>query len=308
MKTALILGISGRFGGHVAQALRERGYRLRALLRDPARLPAEFAGIEVVPGDVADLEALARAAEGMEVMVYGVNPPKYHWDGTAEPWLDKAATVAERRGMTLVFPGNVYVLDPALGAEQDESVPLKPLSRLGQTRLAMEQRLLEASRRGAQVILVRAGDFIGRGAPLAWINLLIKRRRRGYTLLTPGPRALPHTWAYLPDLAASAAELVERRSGLPAFNSFHFRGYRASFDDLASAIAEASGAPVRVRRFGWWLFRLLTPFDAMFRGLLDMRYLWQRPLLLDDTRLQQALQGRVPATPLAVALREAGLV
>ena len=44
MKTALVLGISGGFGGHVAQALARQGWGIRALLRDPARLPARFQG------------------------------------------------------------------------------------------------------------------------------------------------------------------------------------------------------------------------------------------------------------------------
>jgi NADP-dependent 3-hydroxy acid dehydrogenase YdfG len=42
MKKALVMGITGGFGGHVAQALADRGWSLKALLRDPAKLPSRF--------------------------------------------------------------------------------------------------------------------------------------------------------------------------------------------------------------------------------------------------------------------------
>ena len=41
----------------------------------------------------------------------------------------------------------------------------------------------------------------------------------------------------------------------------------------------------------------------MFRALLEMRYLWQRPHRLDDARLR-ALLGPVPATPLADVVQQ----
>ena len=40
----------------------------------------------------------------------------------------------------------------------------------------------------------------------------------------------------------------------------------------------------------------------MWRELLVMRYLWQRPHALDDAALR-ALIGQVPQTPLPLALR-----
>jgi hypothetical protein len=48
----------------------------------------------------------------------------------------------------------------------------------------------------------------------------------------------------------------------------------------------------------------LSPFVTLFRELLEMRYLWQKPIGLDDARLR-AFLGDVPATPLDTAVREA---
>jgi nucleoside-diphosphate-sugar epimerase len=307
MKTALILGITGTFGGQVAAALQARGYALRALLRDPAKLPLAFTGTEVIQGDIGDRQALRRAADGVEVMVYGVNPPGYQWKGRALPWLENAASVAEERGLTLLFPGNVYVFDPADGPDFDEAAPLQPTSSLGRTRLAMEQRLKRAAEHGARVIIVRAGDFIAPGAESAWLQVLLHKKGDGYTLMAPGPRHLPHTWAYLPDLAQAAAGLLERSESLPAFNVFHYRGHRVSLEEIAEAARQASGRPVKLRAFPWWALRLAAPFSVMFRGLLEMRYLWRRQVNMDGARLEAALP-EVVHTPLPRALLEAGLV
>jgi len=308
MKTALILGITGTFGGQVAAALQGRGYALRALLRDPARLPARFAGVQVIQGDVTDKAALQRAAEGVEVMVYGVNPPKYQWRGRALPWLENAAVVAEQQRLTVLFPGNVYVFDPDQGPDFNEAAAMHPVTTKGRIRLAMEQRLQQAAGNGARVIIVRAGDFIAPGAESAWLQVLLKQGRDGYTLLAPGPRELPHTWAYLPDLAHAAVQLLQRCEDLPAFNVFHFRGHRVSLVEIAEAVRQASGRPVKLRAFPWWALRLAAPFSEMFRGLLEMRYLWRRQVNMEGGKLEAALAGGMVHTPLSRALLEAGLV
>jgi len=62
--TILITGATGRVGRHVVQQLVQRGAQVRALVRDPfkADLPA---GVEVVQGDLLDLDALRAAFKGV---------------------------------------------------------------------------------------------------------------------------------------------------------------------------------------------------------------------------------------------------
>ena len=167
MKTALVMGISGGFGSSAAQALAEQGWAVRALMRDPARLPAQLRNVEVVQGDAQDIEAVRKAARGVDVVVYAVNPPRYDWIGVALPMLETAAQVAEENRLTVLFPGNTYVFDPADGPDFDEQAPQRPATSKGKIRLAMEARLEQASRRGARVIVLRMGDYIGENAPSA---------------------------------------------------------------------------------------------------------------------------------------------
>ena len=48
--------------------------------------------------------------------------------------------------------------------------------------------------------------------------------------------------------------------------------------------------------------RAMAPFNETFRELLEMRYLWDQPVLLDNSRLVARL-GAEPRTDLTVALR-----
>ena len=50
--------------------------------------------------------------------------------------------------------------------------------------------------------------------------------------------------------------------------------------------------------------RLAGPFSAMTRAIMEMRYLWQRPHVLEDSALRAQL-GNVPNTPLPQALTAA---
>jgi nucleoside-diphosphate-sugar epimerase len=308
MKMALVLGITGGFGGHVAEALAERGWQLRALMRDPARLPERFKAAEVVVGDAGCDEDVRRAADGAQLLVYGVNAPYGQWDSTVVPWLDVSARVAEAARLTIVFPGNVYNFDPADGPRFDEQAPMQPPTAKGRLRVQMESRLRRASAQGARVLIVRAGNFVGAHAPSTWLRHLIKRTARGYALSAAGPRDLKHAWAYLPDLAQTIAELIAQPDRLTAFSVFHFRGHEASFDDLAAAIQQASGHAVRMKNFPWWAMRLAAPFSAWSRSLLEMRYLWEHPVQLAETRLVATLPMPVPHTPLTEALVRSGLV
>lgn len=310
MKTALILGISGGFGGYVAQELARKGWRLRALMRDPKKLPIHLEVADVVQGDASKIDDVRAAAQGADLVVYGINAPYHQWDDTVVPWLDVTAAVAEETGATVLFPGNVYTLNPADSGQFedgfDESAPVYPPTRKGELRAEMEARLKLAASRGARVIIVRCGDFIGEAVPNSWLQHLIKPTRKGYTLQAASEPSLVHTYAYVPDVARVAVELVEKSSEFANFNVFHFKGYRANFFDIANAIEQATGLPVKIGKFSWGLLRLVGLFSPVMRAVVGMRYLFQCEINLSDKKLESCLGRPVPYTPLPQALLSTG--
>jgi nucleoside-diphosphate-sugar epimerase len=308
-KTALVIGVTGSFGGHAAVALMQRGWRIRAMSRDPQAAAARAGArmpIEWVKGDAMNAADVAAAARGASVIVHAANPPKYHnWNGLVRQMLASTIEAAKAERALIVYPGSVYNFAPDAGPHIAEDAPQAPATRKGALRVEMEAMLRQASGEGARVVVVRGGDYFGPAAPnsaLGWLTL--RRAGRLTAVFVPGPVGVGHAFAYLPDLARVAASLVERRDELAPFEVFHFAGHwLARGDELLAGLRRASGQPrLTALPFPWPVVIALSPFVEMFSELLEMRYLWRRPIGLDDAKLR-AFLGEVPATPLDVALR-----
>lgn len=64
-----LTGATGFVGRHIADTLIRRDHRVRALVRNPARLPAGHA-LELVRGDLADREALRSLVAGVDAVIH----------------------------------------------------------------------------------------------------------------------------------------------------------------------------------------------------------------------------------------------
>jgi len=308
-RTALIIGATGSFGLHAAEALIKHGWRVRALARDPAAASARVGArtpIEWVQGDALDRASVVAAARGVQLVVHGANPPRYrNWKGTVLPMADNALAAAVAADARLVMPGSVYNFAPGSGDRIGEDAPQAPVTRKGAIRVELERRLRAAAERGAKVLVLRAGDFFGPAAPnsaLGWLTQSARGRVTG--VFQPGPRDVGHAFAYMPDLAETLARLVDEEARLANFEVFHFRGHwLARGAELGESIRRVVRSPdLPIRSFPWIVVRLAAPFNETFRELLEMRYLWQKPIGLDGAKLARFL-GEVPATPLDVAMR-----
>lgn len=307
--TVLVLGATGGIGGEVARQLRDAGWRVRALVRGEP--PADLQGVAWLRGDAMDRRAVAEAARGCAVIVHAVNPPGYRrWSELVLPMVDHTIAAAEAEGATIVLPGTVYNYGPDAFPLIDERAPQHPVTRKGAIRVALEQRLEAASRRGARVLIVRAGDFFGPRAGNNWFSQgLVKPGRPVGKVSDPGRPGIGHQWAYLPDVARTMVELLARRDRLPAFASFHMAGHwdsdgRHMGEAIRRAVARRTGAVPRLAAFPWWLLALAAPFAPTLRELSEMRYLWRTPVRMDNARLV-ALLGREPHTPLDRAVEAA---
>jgi nucleoside-diphosphate-sugar epimerase len=308
-RTALIIGATGSFGGHAAAALAKHGWRLRALARDPdaarvrtgLRMPIEW-----VAGDAMNADDVVAAAEGCDVIVHGANPPGYkNWRGLAIPMLRASIAAAIAHKARIVLPGNVYNYAPDAGPRIAEDAPQAPVTRKGKVRVEMEEMLQAAICQGARALVLRAGDFFGPAAPnsgLSWITSRGKGRVK--SVYRVGPDEVGHCWAYLPDLTETMARLLDRSEDLEAYEVFHFAGHWLEQEgELAAAIRRVTGRPdLPIRPFPIAAIYALSPFVEMFRELIEMRYLWFRPIGLSDAKLR-AFLGPVPHTPFDEALR-----
>jgi len=308
-RTALIIGATGGVGSETARVLAQRGFRVRALHRNPEQAKARMASlgaIEWVKGDALNAADVLAASAGVRLVVHAANPPGYrNWKGLALPMLENSIAAAKAAGARLVFPGTVYNFGPETLPKVAESAPQRPKTRKGAIRVAMEQRLLQAARDGVPVLIVRAGDFFGAASQNSWFSqALVKPGKPLRSLLYPGEREVGHAWAYLPDLAETIVQLLEREAELGSFEVFHFAGHWFERGvEIAEATRRVAGVPnARIWSFPWLAIYLLSPFVETFREMIEMRYLWKSALELDNSKLR-AFLGKEPHTPLEQALR-----
>jgi uncharacterized protein YbjT (DUF2867 family) len=93
-RLTLVTGATGNQGGAVARSLLDRGFRVRALTRDPQKPEAQALteqGAEVVQGDMEDRSTMDRVLEG----AYGVFSVQNFWETGYEREVQQGKTVAD---------------------------------------------------------------------------------------------------------------------------------------------------------------------------------------------------------------------
>lgn len=304
-RTALIIGITGSIGREVAQSLLRRGWVVRALHRAPeaAAMSNTASSVQWVRGDAMQASDVLDAARGTDLIVHAANPPNYrNWRGLALPMLDNTIAAARNSNARILLPATIYNFGSDAPRVLRENSPQIPTTRKGQVRVEMELKLQKASLYGVRSIVVRAGDFFGPGAGNSWLTRgMVRARGRVRAVYNPGPPDVGHSWAYLPDLAETMARLVE--TDMSAYEVFNFRGHWFEHGaEMAEGVCRALGiGNQRIKPFPWWAIKLAAPVVKPFREMLEMRYLWQIPLQLDNSKLR-ALIGTEPHTPLEDAL------
>ena len=170
MKPILVTGATGFIGWHVAYKLMERGGRVRALARDPARL-RELPDVEPVTGDLRDSASLKRAVEGCGV-VYHVAADYRLWtrepeemfrsnvDGTRS-LLEAARDAGVER---FVYTSTVGCIGMPQGELGDEDAPVSLEQMAGpykRSKFLAERVALEFGKKGFPVVIVNPTAPVG---------------------------------------------------------------------------------------------------------------------------------------------------
>lgn len=302
----LILGANGRLGQAAVAAFAAAGWRVIAQSRRPLGYPLPSSASHTAVALEAT-DALAAVATGARSVLYAINPPYPLWASRALPLARLGMDVAARLQSRFLLPGNIYNFGAGMPAQLREDTPQQPSNSFGRIRCQLEDEL--RARAGLRSAVIRAGDFFGVGTG-SWFDLVIAKSLRKGKLVYPGPLDRRHAWAYLPDLAR-AFVAVAGRDDLPAQTNVHFPGYALTGAELLDAI-EAAAVELKLwpagrytrRGIPWPLLRVLGLFGPMWRGIVEMSYLWRVPHELESESLD-ALIGTDHRTALATALRQA---
>lgn len=306
-QTALVLGATGGIGSEVARQLIQAGWQIKALTRNLDSVQTQ-GDIQWFKGDALNQDDVRKAAHGCSVIIHAVNPAAYkNWGQLVLPMLNNTLQAAKEIGACVVLPGTVYNFGPDVFQLINENSAQHPITRKGRIRVDMEEKLRDFANNGGQVIIVRAGDFFGPSAVNNWFSQgLIKPNKPVSSISNPSTTAVGHQWAYLPDVAATMVKLLQQREQLEPFAVFHMLGF---WDEDGMQMAKAISRVVkkqtditpRISAFPWWLMYLIAPFNETIKEMMEMKYLWKKPLKMSNSKLLKQL-GAEPNTPIEQAV------
>jgi nucleoside-diphosphate-sugar epimerase len=291
---------TGQVGSALAAHLTGLGLEVRAVSRKRPDVLAD--GADWRAADVSDPEAAADAAKGASVIYQCLNAPYTQWPELFPALQRGVLAAAEHAGALLVVLENLYGYGPTSGKPMTEDLPLAATTVKGATRAAMTAELVAAAEAGrVRFAIGRASDFFGPGVTQGstlgervFANALAGRRADFI-----GNPDLPHTYSYVPDIAAGLATLgTDPRA---AGQVWHLPGpptgtTRALLDLVAADV----GHPVGVRPLPKLAVRALALVNPMLRELPEMAYQFDQPFILDTSKYESAFGAA--GTPLAAAI------
>jgi nucleoside-diphosphate-sugar epimerase len=289
---------AGQVGRTLATQLSERGLAVRVVSRTrPETLDEK---IEWRAADVTVPGAAAAAAAGASVIYQCLNAPYTDWQASFPPLQRAVIDAAEHTGALLVSLENLYGYGPTT-RPMTEDLPLAATTVKGRTRALMTQELLDAAKAGRiRFAIGRASDFFGAGVTESSLG------ERVFTNAVNGKPAdfvgnpnLPHTYSYVPDIAAGLATLGtdDRAIG----GTWHLPGPETvSTKALLELVANELEHPVGVRALPKLAIRALGIFNPTIRELVELTYEFDAPFVLDTTKFQSTFG--TAGTPLTDAI------
>jgi len=260
-KTVLILGSTGRLGRTATAAFDAAGWEVRRFDRSK--------------------DNLWDAAWGASVIVNGWNPPYPKWEAEIPGQTTDIIEVAKASGATVIIPGNVYVYGAQAPERFTPHTPHLAKNPLGRVRIEMEAAYRAS---GVQTFVVRAGDYIDTEASGNWFDMIITKPLSKGIISYPGPLDRPHAFTFLPDVGETMVTMAEQRTKLSQFEDVNVPSLTMTGQELADAITEVVGHPIRAKRMSWLPIRVMALVWPMGRALVEMSYLWSKPHHLDETR------------------------
>jgi nucleoside-diphosphate-sugar epimerase len=289
----------GQVGSALTAHLAGLGLPVRVVSRN--RPSGRVDGADWRAADATDPEAATEAAKGASVVYQCLNAPYTDWPERFPPLQRGVLAAAERNSALLVSLENIYGYGPTGGKAMTEDLPLAATTVKGRTRAAMTQELLDAADAGrVRIAIGRASDFFGAGVTESSLG------ERVFANAVAGKRAdfvgnpnLPHTYSYIPDMAAGLATLGtdERAVG----GVWHLPGPEtATTRQILDLVAGDVGHPVGVRSLPKLAVRALGLFNPTIRELVELSYEFDAPFVLDTTKYESTFG--TAGTPLSTAI------
>ena len=288
---------AGPVGWNVAEQLAGQGKRVRVLTRSGSG--PEHPLVDRMSVDVSNAALLGEAFAGASAVFHCIHGSAY----TAEAWQrelpraeEAVLAAAGKAGAVVVFPESLYSYSRPDAVMAEDS----PRDARGGKRGVRTALLKARAASPTNTVSVVAGDFFGPRVLASHAGeRMVPAVLAGKRVLVVGSADQPHSFTYVPDLAAAMIRAAETPS---AWNRVWHAptGPALTQRQLASAFTEAGGVPApKLAAVPGWFLRAAGLFSSGTRELAEMLYQFERPFVTDSQASEAGL--RLHPTPLPEA-------
>lgn len=293
---------TGPIGTALADHLAGAGHKVTAVNRSGKATTG--GGVELIAGDAADPVFAASAADGAVAIYQVLNPPYTKWPELFPALQDSLLQAARATGAKLVSLENMYGYGPTGGVPLTEDRPFKATGQKGRVRAAMAGELIEAHDGTAtRTTIGRASDYFG---PAGLVSHMGERVFRpaltGKKAQVMGDPDQPHSFSYIPDIAAGLATLGtdDRADG----KAWHLPNAPAlTTRQFVERVYTAAGTEFGISAMPRIMVSLIGLFNANLREVKEVLFEFEEPFVVDsgafETTFGQsatALEAAIPAT------------
>lgn len=245
-KTILVTGATGKQGGAALRHLREKGFSVTALTRDPNKPEARALvgrGTEVVRGDLNDPASIGRAMEGAD----GVYSVQSHREGGVEAEIRQGMQVVDAAKRARI---GQLVYSSVAAADRNTGIPFF------ESKYRIEQHIRTS---GLHYTIFRPVFFMEN-----WLGM--RTQIEGGVLSLPLPPEKKLQQIAVDDIGAFVA-LAFTHPGHWEGRAVELAGDELSMSDVAAALGRTTGRDVRYQQMSWEEFeqRSGPDYTAMWK-------------------------------------------
>ena len=284
----LILGSTGSIGYAFAENLVSKNIAITVLVRDVAKANNLFKSnplVEIIKGDVQDLELLKKISGDKKYIFHGINYPYNQWFGNMDTATIKIIEAASLNNATIIFPGNVYNYGNLPTIKEDS--PQNPCTRKGALRVELEKMLYDATHAGkCKVLNVCLPDFWGPNVLNEGIKPIFMNALKAKALPSMIRTDIPHQMVFTKDAAEIMVRLMQRGLKKP-YENYNYGGYiHPTLKSFLNQISRLANAPDKITTYPKWLFSILGIFNPVMKEVKEMLYLFEGTIILDDSKVR----------------------
>ena len=297
--THVVIG-AGPVGSTIALQLADAGQQVRLLTRSGSG--PDHAMIERQRADASRADQLDAAFAGATVVHHCIHGSAYDaraWRAELPAAEKVVLAAAGRVGAVVVFPESLYSYGP-VDRPMTEDLPRTATGgKLGVRTDLLAQRAASAT----PTISVASSDFYGPRVRMSHAGeRMIPTVLAGRTMRVVGSLDQPHSFTYVPDLAAA---MIRAAATPELWDSFLHAPTAPAVTqrELIEQVATTAGVPVpRMSALPIWAVKTLGVVSRSMKELVETGYMFDRPFILDSSASEARL-GLSP-TPLETGLKE----